>query len=230
MRLDKFMANLNIGTRSEVKRIIRQKEVIVNSTIAKADYQLKPGDTVFYKGQEFPFIISSYILVNKPQGYICANSDNYHQTVFDLLPDQFQKSYHICGRLDIDTTGLVLISNDGAFTHQVISPNKKLFKTYIVTCEKEVSDEEILILSNPIELSDFTTKGAIVQRISSNELEIKISEGKYHQIKRMVHHIDNEVIALHRECIGGLCLNDIQQGEYLILNDELIKEIFNYEN
>lgn len=164
-----------------------------------------------------------FVALNKPQGYVCARKDNKEPTIMSLLSEEFS-NLHIVGRLDKDTTGLIILTNDGQFTHDVTHPKKHIAKEYEVTLKDEITDEGIKKLQEGVRIDYGKTpvKPAIVKKLAANIISLTIFEGKYHQVKKMMMAINNSVVALHRIAFGGAKLNDlsIQSGEYKIIKKE----------
>lgn len=234
MRLDKFLANSGIGTRKEVKELLKKRLIKVNDEIVK-DGKIhvdENEDTVKYKDEIISYKKFVYIMLNKPNGVISATEDKVHKTVIDLLGDEY-RTFEIfpVGRLDIDTEGLLLLTNDGVLSHNLLSPNKHVDKKYYVELEKLLTKMDIDKLEKGVELKDFTTKDAKVEIIENGEesdkirVYITISEGKFHQVKRMFKAVGNEVKYLKRVKMGTLSLDEnLKLGEYRELTeDELTK-------
>jgi pseudouridylate synthase len=234
MRLDKFLANSGIGTRKEVKELLKKRLIKVNDEIVK-DGKIhvdENEDTVKYKDEIISYKKFVYIMLNKPNGVISATEDKVHKTVIDLLGDEY-RTFEVfpVGRLDIDTEGLLLLTNDGVLSHNLLSPNKHVDKKYYVELEKLLTKMDIDKLENGVELKDFTTKDAKVEIIENGEesdkirVYITISEGKFHQVKRMFKAVGNEVKYLKRVKMGTLSLDEnLKLGEYRELTeDELTK-------
>ena len=222
MRLDKFLANSGIGTRKEVKEILKNKKVSVNNVFVK-DGKIhvdEEKDIVKYENKIINYKPFVYIMMNKPAGVISATEDSHHKTVIDLLNDEY-RTYDIfpVGRLDIDTEGLILLTNDGILSHNLLSPKKHVDKKYYVKIAKKLNENDIKMLENGIKLEEnFVTKKARIEIISesSNENDCKkddnlvyitISEGKFHQVKRMFKAVGNEVLYLKRVKMGNLLLD-----------------------
>ena len=234
MRLDKFLANSGIGTRKEVKELLKKRLIKVNDEIVK-DGKIhvdENEDTVKYKDEIISYKKFVYIMLNKPNGVISATEDKVHKTVIDLLGDEY-RTFEVfpVGRLDIDTEGLLLLTNDGVLSHNLLSPNKHVDKKYYVELEKLLTKMDIDKLEKGVELKDFTTKDAKVEIIENSEESdkirayITISEGKFHQVKRMFKAVGNEVRYLKRVKMGTLSLDEnLKLGEYRELTeDELTK-------
>ena len=238
MRLDKFLANSGIGTRKEVKIILKKGKIKVNEKIVKdAKMQVDEikddvkivGEIITYK----PFV---YIMMNKPSGVISATEDGKHKTVIDLLCEKY-KNYKVfpVGRLDIDTEGLLLLTNDGVLAHNLLSPKKHVDKKYYVELKEPLTIEKKKILENGIKLEEnFVTKKAKIEIIDKDEdievnsVFITISEGKFHQVKRMFKFVENEVLYLKRVKMGKLLLpEDLKLGEYRELSEEEMNLILN---
>lgn len=234
MRLDKFLANSGIGTRKEVKELLKKRLIKVNDEIVKDGkiHVNENEDTVKYKDEIISYKKFVYIMLNKPNGVISATEDKVHKTVIDLLGDKY-RTFEVfpVGRLDIDTEGLLLLTNDGVLSHNLLSPNKHVDKKYYVELEKLLTKMDIDKLENGVELKDFTTKDAKVEIIENGEesdkirVYITISEGKFHQVKRMFKAVGNEVKYLKRVKMGTLSLDEnLKLGEYRELTeDELTK-------
>lgn len=228
MRLDKLLANMGFGTRKDVKKLIKQKAVTVDGvTVKDVGLQVDPdkqdvvifGERVTYE----PFI---YLLMNKPAGVISATEDNYDQTVIDLL-EPFHQHYEPfpVGRLDKDTEGFLLITNDGQLTHNLLSPKKHVPKVYYAQIDGEVKEEHIALFEEGVVIDDgYQTKPAKLKILASgaqSEIELEISEGKFHQVKRMFKAIGTEVTYLKRLSMGPLELDPtLALGEYRELTKE----------
>jgi len=229
MRLDKFIAQTTDLSRALVKIALRNKRVLVNGELIKdASLHISPADTVQLDGETLSAVGPRYFMLHKPAGYICATTDSDHPTVLDLLDEPNKLTLHIAGRLDIDTTGLVLITDDGQWNHRVTSPRRECQKTYYVTLVSDLASdaEEKLQAGIQLKSEKHLTKPAALERLYSNEVRLTISEGKYHQVKRMFAALDNRVVELHRERIGDITLDDsLQAGDYRPLSEAEINSI-----
>ena len=237
MRLDKFLANSGIGTRKEVKEILKKGKISVNSIFIK-DGRIhinEKKDIIKYEDKVVGYKPFVYIMMNKPAGVISATEDNHHKTVIDLLNDKY-RTYDIfpVGRLDIDTEGLLLLTNDGVLSHNLLSPKKHVSKKYYVKIAKPLSENDVKILENGIKLEEnFITKKAKVEIISEdscenddNQVYITIYEGKFHQVKRMFKVVNNEVLYLKRVKMGNLSLDEnLKLGEYRELTGKDLDEL-----
>ncbi len=226
-RIDKILSSALKISRTDVKKLIKKQNVSVNGKhITDPNTKIDPSeDSINLNGQPVIYQEHIYIMMNKPKGVISASEDKSVPTVVDLVPEKLKKAgLFPAGRLDADTTGFVLITDDGDFAHRILSPKKHVEKTYIALLEKEISDSDIERFKNGIELRDGTLcLESKLERLSDRYVSVVIHEGKYHQIKRMFAALGNRVIELHRVSIGSLSLDEnLKEGECReITNDEL---------
>ena len=212
IRLDKFLSSqLNI-TRSEAKRLIADRRVRLDRPVRlKAELQIDPErDRVFVDGKEIPYKKYLYIMLNKPSGYV-SSTDDAGPIVLDLLPGEYRRTgIFPAGRLDKDTTGFMLLTDDGAFAHAILSPARHVKKTYLVTLERAVTESEQNEIETGMELDGKRLKPAVLSLVDSanNVYRIVLTEGRYHQIKRMFAARKNRVVRLHRIGMGNLFLDD----------------------
>lgn len=227
MRLDKLLSRRNYGSRKDVKKLVSSKRVMVNNEVVKkCDFKVKENDLITIDDLEWVFNEHEYIVLHKPSGCVCANSDNVHPTVFDYLPEDFVKDFHVVGRLDVDTEGLVIITNDGTFTHQVISPNNKVGKVYEVHLRDEVKDDYAQQFRDGIVIDDdYKCMSALFEAFDTNKGYLTIYEGKFHQVKKMMISLQNEVIYLKRLQIGNLQLGTLPIGEYRMMSKEQMYDL-----
>lgn len=234
MRLDKFLAHVTGHSRSDVKRFLRQKEVRVDGEIVtSASFYVDVNQhVVTFFDDELFYQKFVYIMLNKPQGYLSATKDGQHATVMALLDEGYERfNLGIAGRLDKDTEGLLILTNDGQFLHDVITPKKKVYKKYLAQIEGELTTEQIAALEAGVVIKDgkdikFTTAPARVRVIKDQEVEIEICEGKFHQVRRMFASVGCKVVYLKRLAIGGLALDPyLELGEYRELSEEELNEI-----
>lgn len=220
MRLDRYLANLKYGTRNEITKKIKSKKVTVNgNVITDPRYKVETlKDLVTLEGIEIFYKETVLLMLNKPSGIISANKDGLHQTVLELIGEPYNRfDLRIAGRLDLDTEGLILLTNDGKLLHRIISPNKDVYKKYYVKVESKFDSNKLL---NKFEIKDgrdflFTPLLPIVEQISDNEFYLSIKEGKFHQVKRMVEHFNNKVVYLKRVSIGNIELDEtLEKGRY----------------
>ena len=219
-RLDKILASQGVGTRSEVRKMIWAGRVTVDGEICRSiDRRLEPSEhEIAVGGDPVCYRKYLYIMMNKPDGAVSASNDSHVQTVVDLLPPSLRrKGLFPVGRLDKDTTGLLIITDDGAFAHSVTSPGKKVFKTYRATLDGALTEEDIKYLSDGavIDGGEQCLPAQVAVLDAENFVyEIKIREGKYHQIKRMAQSVGHRVIALERTAVGALRLDSaLERGE-----------------
>lgn len=229
MRLDKYLSNAKIGSRKEVGKWIRKGLVTVNGGVEKnPKTDVTYHDEIYFKDDLVKLEEFIYIMMNKPKGVISSTEDGPSQTVIDLIDHPQKDELFPVGRLDKDTTGLMFITNDGKLAHRILSPKNEHFKTYHVTLRDQVSLSDIKRLEEGIELSDFTTKRAVAEKVNDHVVLLSISEGKFHQVKRMFGALDNEVIELKRISMSSLELDEsLSLGEYRFLTEEEIKNLSN---
>ncbi|CAD2074957.1 pseudouridine synthase [Phocicoccus pinnipedialis] len=222
MRLDKFLSHAGFGSRKEVARLIKEKRITVDDKVVK-DRNLKVNDnnTVTVDGNIVILEEWIYFLLNKPKGVISSTEEGPTKTVIDIIHHPQSDELFPVGRLDKDTTGFLLITNDGKLSYQLLNPKKDIFKTYKCTLKNPVSESDLVKLETGIPLKEFTTKPAKAEKISDKVVHLSISEGKFHQVKRMFRYLGNEVIELERISFGGMALNSsLNYGEYRRLTEE----------
>ncbi len=224
MRLDKYLSQATGLPRSLVKRQIKCKNVEVNGQICQDHgYKVLAGDQVLLEGRDVHPPGPRYLMLNKPQGTVCATEDTEHPTVIDLLDLENIRDLHPAGRLDIDTTGLVLITNDGQWSHRVTSPRHRCDKVYLVTTADPIPASYVDEFAAGITLrnEDKPTQPAQLDILSETQARVTLHEGRYHQVKRMFAAMGNKVIALHREQIGSIVLDeDLEPGEFRFLTED----------
>ena len=223
VRLDKFLSHMGYGTRNEVKNIIKNGWVTIDGeTIKKADFQVKEDQTVYVDDVPVSYVRYEYYILNKPAGYVSATEDNLYPTVMELIPSIRNDLYPV-GRLDLDTEGLLLVCNDGQLTHELLSPKKHVLKKYYVEFEGSLPENAIDIFAQPMDLDDFVTKPAQLEVLDQDKAYLTISEGKFHQVKRMFQKVGCEVTYLQRVCFGPLELKDLEIGQARALTPEEIE-------
>lgn len=229
MRLDKFICDCTGLTRTQAGKSIRQGLVSINSELVKqAARQVSVTDQVELDGEPLQLIGPRYIMLHKPAGYVCANDDPEHPIVFTLLDEPLVERLHTVGRLDLDTTGLLLLTDDGQWSHRLTSPKHHVAKTYRVWTADPIPADAIAQFAAGVMLrgEKEPTKPAQLERVATHEALLTIHEGRYHQVKRMFAAIGNKVERLHRERIGALQLPaDLAEGEYRFLNEQEILEL-----
>ena len=231
MRLDKFIGNNTDLSRTQIHIAIKQGLITVNDKlISKTNSHIDDDDIVILDGQLVEERKARYLMLHKPAGYVSANSDSEHPTVLDLIDLNFKNELQIVGRLDIDTTGLILLTDDGQWNHKITSPKHMHTKSYLVTTADEIPDSAKTVFAEGVLLKGETkkTQSAQLSIINSHQANLSICEGKYHQVKRMFAAIGNHVVALHRERIGNIILdNNLPSGKFRALTSD---EIASFEN
>lgn len=237
MRLDKFLAEMNVGSRSDVKQLIRKGQVSVNGKLVKKpEWKLDPQkDQVECAGQGIEYAAFEYYMLHKPAGVVSATEDKKDKTVLDLIDSKRRKDLFPVGRLDKDTEGLLLITNDGKLAHELLSPKKHVDKIYFARIRGQVTQKDVESFKEGVNIGSLKepeiTMPASLHIISAgeeSEIRLRIQEGKFHQVKRMFQAVDKEVIYLRRETMGSLYLDPkLSLGEYRSLTDEEIKGLKN---
>lgn len=227
-RIDKIVSSQGKYSRKEVKKLISSHKVLLNGEIVKSsDIKVNvENDEIVIEGIKLNVKRKIYLILNKPQGYVSATTDKRDKTVLELVPEEFNKrNLFPAGRLDKNTTGLMIITDDGELAHNILSPKKHVKKSYKVTLDINATEDMIEKFNNGIELNDGICKPAEMKIIGSNVAIVTLREGRYHQIKRMFGCCGAKVIELHRISIGNLSLpNDLKEGECRELTDkELLK-------
>ena len=226
MRLDKYLAHCNVGSRKEVKGLIRKGRVCVDGQIIKNDdYQIDElHASVFVDDEEIYYIKDVYFMMNKPSDVVSATFDHYDETVIDLIEERYRKDCFPIGRLDKDSEGLLLISNDGNLAHRLLSPKHHINKVYYVEHLNPLSKQDIETLCNgTIVIDDKVVLEAKYEKINDHACHFTIMEGRFHQVKRMFHAVSNEVLYLKRIAMGPIVLDEsLELGEYRFLTEEEI--------
>lgn len=229
LRLDKMLAHLGYGSRKDVKKIIRKGEVIVNGVVCKDDdFKVdSDNDEVIVFDESVSYSEFVYIMLNKPSGTVSATYDKYKVTVIDLVSEYQKQKVFPVGRLDIDTEGLLLITNDGMLCHELLSPSKHVDKKYYVEFDGEFKEEYYQAFENGITLEDgYVTLPGNIKLIGENKAEVTIHEGKFHQVKRMFLALNMEVTYLKRISFGSLVLDEsLKLGDYRLLTEKEIEDL-----
>ncbi len=237
MRIDKMLANLGYGSRKEVKQLLKSGAVKVDDKLVKdAKEHVDPTtQTVTLNGEVIEYKEFIYLMMNKPPGVLSATEDNAAETVIDLLEleDQVYEPFPV-GRLDKDTEGLLLITNDGQLAHRLLSPKKHVPKTYFAVIDGEVTDADVKAFANGVTLDDgYETKPGELKILKSgirSDIELTITEGKFHQVKRMFQAVGKRVVYLQRISMGPLKLDEtLDLGEYRELTDEEVQLLQEYQ-
>lgn len=237
MRIDKMLANLGYGSRKEVKQLLKSGAVTVDGDVVKDAKQHidTSKQTVSLNGEIIEYKEFIYLMMNKPQGVLSATEDSTGETVIDLLAleDQVYEPFPV-GRLDKDTEGLLLITNDGQLAHRLLAPKKHVPKTYFAVIDREVTEEDVRAFAAGVTLDDgYETKPGELKVLKSgirSEIELTITEGKFHQVKRMFEAVGKSVVYLQRISMGPLPLDEtLELGEYRELTDEEVELLRDFQ-
>lgn len=235
IRLDKYLADMSIGTRQEVKKYIRQGRVKINEDIIKKpEYKIREDeDKITFDGAPVAYETFEYYMLNKPAGVISATEDKRDITVLNLIKEKKRKDLFPVGRLDKDTEGLLLITNDGALAHRLLSPKKHVDKCYYAKIRGGVTEDDVRVFKERINIGtqeepEWTMPAElkILEKGTVSRIRLTIREGKFHQVKRMFLAVGKEVVYLKRERMGALVLDEeLAPGEYRKLTDSELKSI-----
>lgn len=230
MRLDKFLCDMGIGTRSQVKEGIRKGFAEVNASICKRpETQVGDHDQITWQGKPVRYVSMEYYMLNKPAGVLSATEDPHQKTVLDLIEDKKRKDLFPVGRLDKDTEGFLLITNDGQLTHQLLSPKRHVDKVYYARVEGILKEAYVKLFEEGLDIGDEKlTMPASLEILSPHEARLTLREGRFHQVKRMMEAVGCEVTYLKRLSMGPLTLDSsLAPGEYRTLTEQevqLLKE------
>ena len=229
IRLDKMLAHLGYGSRKEVKELIRKGFVSVDGEIIKSDdLKVNEDSEIIIFDDVVKYDEFIYIMLNKPDGYISATYDNNYPIVLDLISGYEKRNLFPVGRLDIDTEGLLILTNDGKLAHKLLSPKNHVYKKYYLKYEGKYNPNFIDIFKKGFQIDDYITKPAIYEDLGNNEAYITICEGKFHQVKKMMEYVGCNVIYLERVEFGNLKLDrSLKRGEYRLLTSEEIELLKN---
>ena len=238
IRIDKYLADCGIGTRSEVKKYIKAKQITVNGKlVVKPEQKIDENvDIICFKGQQIIYEKYVYYLLHKPAGCVTAKQDNVHKTVMECFPEEVRaKDIAPVGRLDLDTEGLLLFTNDGPLTHHLLSPTHHIPKTYYAVLDKKVPESAIELFKTGVDIGDdkptLPAELIILPTVVKEDenatysAELTIHEGRFHQVKRMFEAVGCTVTYLKRLSMGSLVLGDLKIGEYRKLTEEEIIEL-----
>lgn len=224
MRLDKFLSNMGKATRSESSRLARAGKILVNGVpVKKCDVHIDPTtDIVSLNGVNVTYRKFTYIMLNKPEGYVSATDDERELTVLDLLPDEERRlGLFPCGRLDKNTLGLVILTNDGDNAHKLLSPKYHVSKVYAFECKLPLSSDDVASLEKGVDIGGYLTKPCSIKMEDDTRGFITLTEGKYHQIKRMLEAVGNKITYLERISFGNIKLDpSLARGEWRYLTPE----------
>lgn len=234
IRLDKYLADMGVGTRQEVKKHIRQGRASVDGmTVKRADLKVdESSQTVTFDGEEIPYAAFEYYMLNKPKGVVSATEDARERTVVSLIESRRKNGLFPVGRLDKDTEGLLLITNDGALAHRLLSPRKHVDKCYYAEVAGGASQEDVRLFAEGIDIGaeqEERTRPARLEILESGQVSkvrLTIQEGKFHQVKRMFRAVGKEVLYLKRERMGTLVLDEgLRPGQYRHLTEKEIEKL-----
>lgn len=224
MRLDKYLSDAGVLTRTESAKAAKNGQITVNGTVTRrSSGHIDPTkDEVCYNGQRIIYREFTYIMLNKPDGYVSATDDSLCPTVIDLLPDELRKiGLFPCGRLDKNTLGLMILTNNGPLSHKLLAPKSHVSKKYFFKCKFPVSEDDIKSLESGVDIGGYVTAPCIVELVSEREGYITITEGKYHQIKLMAAAVHNQITYLERVTFGPLTLDGgLSRGQWRYLTDD----------
>lgn len=229
IRIDKVLSNLKYGSRKDIEKFIKQKRVMINDELCMSSKtKLDPNkDVVKFDDHVVYYNDSILLMMNKPKGFVSANHDDLHPTIFEFINEPYNRlDLNIAGRLDIDTEGLLLLTNDGQLLHEIIHPKKNVYKEYFVEVDKPFDYDRLL---KPMEIRDgneapYTPMKPMIDIVDETHFYMKIKEGKFHQVKRMVEQCSSSVVYLKRTKIGDLSLpEDLEFGQVVEVNLDEIK-------
>ena len=212
VRVDKILSELGFGSRQEIKKHVKAGKIRINdNTIKKPEEKLNSEkDKLYFEGKEVEVEEFETVILYKPAGYVCATKDNVHKTVMELI-DSKRKNVVPVGRLDLDTEGILILTNDGSLNHRLVSPSSHVDKTYYAVFEGKLNENAVEMTKNGLDIGEGeVSKPAKLEIISDNEILLTIHEGKFHQVKRMVKALGGEVTYLKRVAFGGLRLEDLK--------------------
>jgi len=234
LRLDKYLADMGIGTRSEIKNYIRKGRASVNGSVCTKPEQKVSvtTDEISFDDRKVNYIDLLYIMLHKPAGVVSATIDNVNETVLDLIDDKQGKDLFPVGRLDKDTEGLLLLTNDGELAHLLLSPKKHVDKVYYAKVNGRVTSEDVKVFLEGVDIGEdnltLPAKLTILKSDDVSEIELTLQEGRFHQVKRMFEAVDKEVFYLKRISMGGLKLDpNLELGEYRDLTSEEVEYLKN---
>lgn len=228
-RIDRILSEQTNYSRKEIKKFVSKGLVLVNGLVVRKSDEKYDDDNISIKinGKDIRVSKHFYLLLNKPKGYVSTTVSDKDKTVIDLVPDKYKtRPLFPAGRLDKDTTGLMLITDDGVFAHNILSPKKHIKKIYEVVIDKEISVEMVNGFRDGVKLNDGECKSALLEKIDTNKCLVTLTEGRYHQIKRMFGNYKAKVIELKRICMGELYLpSDLAVGKVREVRDEELLKI-----
>ena len=228
-RIDRILSEQTNYSRKEIKKLVAKGLVLVNGSFVRKSDEKYDEDNISIKinGEDISVNKHFYLLLNKPKGYVSTTVSDSDKTVIALVPDKYKtRTLFPAGRLDKDTTGLMLITDDGVFAHNILSPKKHIKKVYEVVIDKDVSDDMVNGFKEGVKLNDGECKSALLEKVDTNKCLVTLTEGRYHQIKRMFGCYKAKVLELKRICMGELYLpSDLEVGNVREVRDEELLKI-----
>ena len=230
MRIDKYISGCGYASRKDVKKLIKQGLVFINGEVCKKpEEQTDENSIVEVDGERLIYREFVYLMLNKPQGCVSAVYDKKYPVVTEFVPEEYAHfEVYPVGRLDIDTEGLLILTNDGQFAHEMTSPKKDVYKRYFAVLDKPMEEKDVEIFAGGMEFKEFTAKSAKLEITENpNEVYIEIAEGKFHQVKRMCERVGKTVTYLKRVAIGNLKLDkSLEKGEVRELTKDELDRLY----
>lgn len=227
IRINKYIASSGVCSRRKAEEYILAGKVLVNGVVnTELGYKVKETDVVIVDGKQV-YLESNkvYIMLNKPKGYVTTSKEQFGRpSVLDIV--KVEERVYPVGRLDMDSEGLLILTNDGEFSNNVIHPTKHISKKYEVVLKENITEVAVKKLESGVDIGGYVTRPAKVEKVTDKKILITISEGKNRQVRRMIEAVDNKVLNLKRIAIGGLKLDKLKSGEYIKLDEKLINKIF----
>lgn len=228
LRLDKFLSETGTASRTESRKAARSGAITVNGVIVRdTSVHIDPNsDRITYMNEVICYQKFTYVMMNKPDGVVSATEDGSEKTVLDLLPEKYRKlGLFPCGRLDKNTVGLLILTNNGALAHRLLSPKCHVEKTYRFTCARPLTDEDCALLRRGVDIGEkSSTRPAVLNLTSDHAGEITVTEGKYHQIKRMFQAVCNKITSLERTRFADIPLDEsLSRGDWRELSEQEIR-------
>ena len=227
MRINKYIASSGVCSRRKAEEYILEGKVLINGVVnTELGYKVKEGDVVVVDGKQISLEENKvYIMLNKPKGYVTTSKEQFGRpSVLDIV--KVEERVYPVGRLDMDSEGLLILTNDGDFSNNIIHPTKHISKKYEVILKENITETAIKKLENGVDIGGYVTRPAKVEKVSDKKILITIGEGKNRQVRRMIEVVDNKVVNLKRIAIGGLKLDKLKSGEYIMLDKKLVSKIF----
>lgn len=227
IRINKYIASSGVCSRRKAEEYILAGKVLVNGVVnTELGYKVKEEDIVVVDGKQISLEENKvYIMLNKPKGYVTTSKEQFGRpSVLDIV--KVEERVYPVGRLDMDSEGLLILTNDGEFSNNVIHPTKHISKKYEVVLKDNITETAIKKLESGVDIGGYVTRPAKVEKVTDKKILITIGEGKNRQVRRMIETVDNKVLNLKRIAIGGLKLDKLKSGEYIKLDEKLINKIF----